>query len=327
MLSVRVIRSLVITLGVVFLASLVLTGHSGAAEKYPKKNINWIVMWNPGGGADTATRFFTKQAEKILGKRIIVQNMPGGAGTLGYTAAKNAKPDGYTLLTVQGHLPGYKLLELAPIDIGDFDILGGIAFQSPVIVARAEAPWNTASEFAEDARKKPGKYSIGVSDIGGCFHVPMVLWMDLAGFDAKAVVFGGSPQQTAGLLGGHVDLLVTWVRPNIGYVKERKLKFLGYMSSHRQPDYPDMPTLRELGWDVVWEHPYGVGGPKGLPKRAKKVLSKTTKKVWEIPEFEQDLKKLGLTVLREDGPAYEKHLYKMRDDMGKAMNLIKAKGK
>lgn len=323
MLRMRVIRSLVIVLGVVFLASVVLMGYSGAAEKYPKKNLNWIIMWRAGGGADTATRIFIKQFEKFIGKRVIVQNITGGGGSIGYTAAKSAKPDGYTLVTIQGDLPKFKPMGLAPIHIEDFDILGGFAFQSPVIVARSDAPWKTAKDFVAAAKKKPGKLTVGISDIGGVYHQPLVLWMEAAGFDAKAIVHTGSPQQTAAILGGHVDINVTWVRPNIPYIKEGKLKFLGYISSKRQPDYRDMPTLRELGWDVVWEHPYGIGGPKGLPKQAKKVLSKATKKVWGIPQFEQDLNKLGLSILKKDASAYTKHMHKMQKDMTTALRIIK----
>ena len=323
MVNMRAIRTLVMALGVGLLATLVLTGHSVAAEKYPKKNLNWIVMWKAGGGADTATRLFVKQFEKFIGKKVIVQNITGGGGSIGYTAAKNAKPDGYTLVTIQGDLPKFKPMGLAPVDIGDFDIMGGFAFQSPVIVARSDSPWKTAKDFVEDAKKKPGKLTVGVSDIGGTYHQPMVLWMQAAGFDAKAIVHEGSPQQTAALLGGHVDVNVTWVRPNIPYIKEGKLRFLGYISSERLPQYPDVPTFREFGWDVIWEHPYGIGGPKGLPEHAKKVLSEATKKVWKIPEFEKDLDKLGLSILKKDGPAYTEHMYKMQKDMTTALRIIK----
>jgi tripartite-type tricarboxylate transporter receptor subunit TctC len=296
-------------------------------SRYPEKNITAIVMWPAGGGADTAMRFFTKQLEKIVGRTIIVQNMPGGGGSIGYIAAKNARPDGYTLVNIQGDLPKYKPMGLAPIDISDYDILGGFGFQAPIIVARADAPWNSIKDFVEDAKKRPGKLTAGITDISGTYHQPLVLWMDGAGFNIKAIVQEGSPQQTAALLGGHVDVNVTWIRPNIPYVKEGKLKFLGYMGAERTPDFPNVPTFKELGYDIVWEHPYGIGGPKGIPEDVKAVLSEATKKIWEIPEFKRDAENLGLYVFKKDGPAYTKHLLKMQEDMGKALRLIKEQPK
>jgi tripartite-type tricarboxylate transporter receptor subunit TctC len=330
MSRIRVTKYPVIIVALVSLASLVFVGHSGSAEKstYPKKNIKWICMWKPGGGADTASRIFLKQAEKILGKRVLVQNITGGGGSIGYLVAKKARPDGYTLVMIQGNLPAYKQMGQAKLDIDDFDVLGTFAFQSPIVVARSEAPWKTAKDFAEDARRNPGKFTVGINTIGdACMHQPYVLWADLARFDCHAIAHEGTPQQTAALVGGHVDIMVSWVKTSIPYIKEGKLKFLGYMSPRRLPDYPDVPTLQELGWDVSYQHPYGIGGPKGLPEDVKKVLSEVTKKVWDIPEFEQDLKKLGLSVLRMDAPTYTEHLYKMQKTMTKALNLIRGQPK
>jgi tripartite-type tricarboxylate transporter receptor subunit TctC len=295
---------------------------AGALAAYPERNINWIVMWRAGGGADTATRIFLKYAEKILGKKVVVQNITGGGGAIGYTAAKAAKSDGYTLVTIQGDLPKFEPKGLAPIRIDDYDIVAGFAFQSPIVAVRSDAPWNALPEFIDDMKRNPGQRTIGISDIGGTYHQPTALWADAAGFELKVVTFEGSPQQAAALLGGHVDSTVTWVKPNIPYVKEGKVKFLGYMGSSRLDDYPDVPTLTELGYDVVWEHPYGVGGPKGMPEEAKRVLEDTAKQVWEIAEFRAELDKLGLSVLRKDGAAYREHMLKMQANMTKALKLI-----
>ncbi|MDA7948948.1 MAG: tripartite tricarboxylate transporter substrate binding protein [Hyphomicrobiaceae bacterium] len=313
-------RELMLTSAGAALSSLLFPGAAFAA--YPTRNINWILMWRAGGGADTATRIFLKYAEKMLGKKVIVQNITGGGGAIGYTAAKSAKPDGYTLVTIQGDLPKFEPKALAPIKIDDFDIAAAFAFQSPVVVVRADAPWKSLEDFVKDMKDNPGKRTIGISDIGGTYHQPTALWADAAGFKLKAVTFPGSPQQAVALLGGHVDATVTWVKPNIPYVKEGKLKFLGYMGSKRLDDYPDVPTLSEVGYDVVWEHPYGIGGPKGMPKEALVALEETAKKVWEVPEFQAELDKLGLTVMRKGSADYRAHMHKMQSDMTKALKLI-----
>ncbi len=140
--------------GIFLLSIFSFSGIVQAESKYPKKDIKMIVMWRAGGGADTATRIFTKQLEKIIGQNIVVNNITGGAATVGYLAAKTAKPNGYNLVTIQGDLPKFELMNLAPIAIDDFDILPSFAFQSPVLAVRADAPWNTVEEFVADAQKK-----------------------------------------------------------------------------------------------------------------------------------------------------------------------------
>lgn len=316
----RLCPGLAFILAIVFLW---VPGDSNAEPGYPKKPINMIVVWKAGGGADTATRIFTKYFEKTIGQKVIVQNITGGSASIGYLAAKEAKPDGYTLVCIQGDLPKFKPMGMAPLSVEDFDILDGFAYQSPVVVVKGSAPWNTIQEFVEDCRKNPGKRSIGISDLGGTYHQPLVLWEEMAGFKSKAIAHEGSPQQMASLLGGHVDANVTWVRPNIPYVKNGEMKFLAYMASERLDEYPNVPTLKEAGWNIVWEHPYGVGGPKGLPADVKKVISEATQKVWSIPEFQKDLDNLGLVIFKLDSEKYTNHMLKMQEDMTKALKLIK----
>jgi tripartite-type tricarboxylate transporter receptor subunit TctC len=308
-----------------FLLSLLVFPGSGVAQKadYPQKPIKWIVMWQAGGGGDTASRIYTKYLEKILGQKIVVENITGGGGSIGYAAAKRAKPDGYTLVVIQGDLPKYKPMNLAPLDIGDFDILGSFCYQSPVLVTQDKAPWKTAKDFVADAKKNPDKMTIGVSDIGGIHHQPLLLWMDQAGFRIKAIAHDGSPAMNAAILGGHVNAVSSYIRPAIPYVKEKQLRFIGYFGAERIADFPDVPTFKEMGYDIVWEIPYGIGAPKGLPENVKKILADANKKVWEIPEFRQELEKLGQSVYKKDPAEYLQHLNKMQKGITKALDLMK----
>jgi len=305
------------------LATVAASPLSSAKAAYPTKPIDWIVMWRAGGGADSATRTFTVRLEKILHQKIIVKNITGGGGSIGYLAAKAAKPDGYTLVTIQGDLPKFKPMGLAPISIDDFDIIAGFAFQSPMIVVKADSPWKTLADFIAAAKAKPGEITVGTTDIGGVFHQPLVLFDNAAKIKTRAIALEGSSRQTVALLGGQVDAVVTWVKATAPYVKDGKLRYLGYMASHRHPDFPNVPTVKELGYDVVWEHPYGVGAPKGIPQDVKKALEAAAAKIWKDPTFVQQLSKQGLSVLRMDSKAYTAHLKRMQADMEKAISLIK----
>jgi tripartite-type tricarboxylate transporter receptor subunit TctC len=295
------------------------------AQQYPTRAIDWIVMWSAGGGADTATRTFTKYLESDLGQKIVVRNVTGGGGSIGYMTSMQTRPDGYNLVTVQGDLAKFTPMKLASIKIDNFDIIGGFAFQSPIIIARADSPWKTLKDFIEDAKKNPGKRTIGVSDIGGAHHQPVVLWAKAAGVDVRAVAHAGSPQMNAALLGGHVDLIASYIRPAKPYVKEGTLKFLAYFGSRRPDEFPDTPTFKELGYDVVWEQPYGIGGPAGIPAEIKEKLAAASARVRAKPEFKKDLENLGLEVYDVDGAQFKAGLVKMQEGIGEVMMILQTK--
>lgn len=304
--------------------ALTLVAASPASAQYPTKSVDWVVMWPSGGGADTATRTFTKYLEAELGQKIVIKNVVGGGASIGYLTAKQARPDGYGLVTIQGDLPKFEPMKLAPIKVDDFDIIAGFAVQSPVIVARADSPWKTIKEFVEDAKRHPGQRTIGVSDIGGVHHQPIVLWAKAVGITVRAIAHSGSPQMNAAILGGHVDLVSSYIRPATPYVKEGKLRFLGYFGAQRPEEFPDVPTFKELGYDVVWEQPYGVGGPKGLPSEAKDRIAAASKAIWGKPEFKEDLAKLGLEVYQQDGAALRSSLVKMQSGIAEVIEALKA---
>ena len=292
------------------------------SDGYPKKNVKAIVVWRSGGGADTAFRIFVKYFEPHFGKKIIVQNVVGGGASIGYMTAKQAKPDGYTLVNIQGDLPKFKPMKTADIALDDFDYLGGFAFQSPVLIVREDAPWKTLEEFIEQNKKEPGKYTIGVSDIGGVFHQPLVLLMDAAEFQATPITHPGSPQQSAALLGSHVDAIVSWIRPNYSYLKENKMRMLAYWGSKRLKEFPEVPTLAELGYDVTWEHPYGLGGPKGLPDNVKAHITEALGKTLKEKGLEEELNNRGLLLFPLSAKEYEAHIKHIQEEMTKALALI-----
>lgn len=304
------------------LLTVVLATTASAADGYPSKNINWVVMWSAGGGADTATRTFTKYLEEELDQKIIIKNIVGGGASIGYLTAKSSRKDGYNLVTIQGDLPKYLPMELAPINIDDFDIIASFAVQSPILIARADSPWKDLAAFVEDAKRNPGKFTIGVSDIGGVHHQPLVLWAEEAGIDIRVMAHSGSPQMNAAILGGHVDLISSYVRPALPYIKEGDLQSLGYFGTSRPTELPDTPTFKELGYDVVWEQPYGLGGPAGMPEAAIQKLTEATKKVWDNPKFSADLSKLGLDPYFISGPELKQNLTRMQKDIGEILQIL-----
>lgn len=315
-------RTLALSSALAVASVLPLTGPASAADDYPSRPIEWIVMWSAGGGADTATRIFTKYLEEELGQDVVVKNVTGAGGTIGYLTAMQAEPDGYTLVSALSDLPKYVPLGTDNIKVDNFDIIGGFAVEAPIIVAKADAPWNSPEDFVETAKGAPGEHTVGVSNIGGVHHQPVVLWMDEGEFEANVVAHKGSPQMNAALLGGHVDLISSWVKQSLPNVQNGELKYVGYFGAERLADFPDVPTFKELGYDIVWEHSYGMGAPKGVPEERQKVLADAMAKVWENPEFEKELNGLGLRLHARDGEAYRQELLDTQASMDKVVTIL-----
>ena len=315
-------RGLAVGLVVGLLSVGMLSEAALAASSYPSRRIEYIVPYRPGGLSDTIVRAHAAVLQKLLGQTIVVKNITGGGGSVGFLAAMREKPDGYTITHASSDLPRYRLAHLAQVGADDFDILGGLASTSPILLTRSDAPWKTIQEFVAAAKKAPNKYSIGVSDLGGYHHLPMLLWENAAGFKARAIAHQGSAAATADLLGGHVDLIVGEMAPSKGFIESGKLRLLATFGTHRLPQFPDVPTVQEV-YGVHWIGSLGWGAPKGLPADIKQKLEATNEKVWNDPGFVKRVKGYGFEVLKLDGPAYAASLQELKSDTAKALKLLK----
>ena len=297
--------------------------HAKAA--YPSRSITWIVAWPAGGGTDTASRVFASYLEKELGVRIDVHNITGGGGSIGYTAAKQAMPNGYTLTTIQSDLPKQAPMALSDLHVSDYDIIGSWSSQSPILAVAANSLWKTLDDFVQAARENPNKFRIGVSDLGGVHHQPVVLLEDAASIKVRAVSHDGASQATPALLGGHLDIVSTWVKQTTPYVKEGQMRYLAYFGDSRLEEFPDVPTVKELGYDIVWESPYGFGTPLGASDEVKEVLEAAMRRVWDNPEFLAKLKDIGHVPLRRDGAEFTVTLNRIESDIAKVVKLMAQK--
>ena len=309
-------------LGAGLLSATALGGAALAASDYPTKRVDYIVPYRPGGLSDTITRTHAQVLEQILGEKIVVKNVTGGGGSVGFLAAKGERPDGYTLSHASSDLPRYRLANLAEVGAEDFDILGGLASTSPIVLARSDSSWKSLEEFVMAAKKSPGEMSIGVSDLGGYHHLPMLLMEDAAGFKARAIAHQGSADNTASLLGGHVDLIVGEMAPAKGHIQEGKLRLLATFGTKRLVEFPDVPTVQEI-YGVNWLGSLGWGAPKGLPADVKKKLAETNAKVWSSPDFVKRVEGYGFEVLKLDGDAYTASLDDLKGATAKALKLMK----
>jgi tripartite-type tricarboxylate transporter receptor subunit TctC len=285
-------------IGLVLTAVLAtLIGTPVFADDYPFKPITLIIPFPAGGAVDLTSRALANAAKNYLGQPIICENKAGGGGTVGPSLLITKPADGYTVAiltaspTIAWHMGK---LEFNPIeDVTHIARLYG--FLSGVVV-RADAPWKTMQELIQYAKQNPNKVSYGSPGVGTPTHLAMEELTQLSGIQLIHVPYKGGGEDIPALLGGHVELLSEasgWV-PMVDAGKFRLLVTYGQKRSVR---YPDIPTLKEIGYDVVVDAAAGLIGPKGLPTAMVQRLQAAFQKATEDPEYQAVLKKMDMSSL------------------------------
>jgi tripartite-type tricarboxylate transporter receptor subunit TctC len=269
---------------VVATISILFIGYAIADEKYPSRPLEIIVSWPAGGGADIATRTMTKYLEKEIGQRIDVRNIAGGGGAIGYTAGAKKEPDGYHLMTLQSSFLALMTREYVDISFDNFDLVGRYAFEPPALMVKGNSSFKTLEDFIKGA--KENKLKVAVAALGGDWHQATHLMSKVLGITVRPVPFKGITGALPAILGGHVDAGVVYLSGTTGSMKSGDVRLIAVMSKERLKRYPNVPTFKELGYDVTYTAGfYGVGAPKGTPSQAISMLTQAIDKVCKNPDF------------------------------------------
>jgi tripartite-type tricarboxylate transporter receptor subunit TctC len=254
------------------------------AQTFPSKPVTLIVPWVPGGTTDVAVRALATATEKHLGRSIVIENKAGAGGTLGPAQmAALARPDGYTVsqlpITVF-RLPFMSRTSFDPAK--DFTYIIGVTGYTFGVVVRSDAPWKTFPELLAAAKANPGTITYGTPGAGTTLHITMEEIARRQGIKLVHVPFKGNAEATTAILGGHIHALAdsTGWAPQ---VNEGKLRLLVSWGASRTKNWPTVPTLKEIGIDIVSNSPYGIGGPKGMDPEIVKVLHDAFKKGLDEP--------------------------------------------
>jgi tripartite-type tricarboxylate transporter receptor subunit TctC len=274
-------------------------GKSGV--KFPTKPITLICPWTAGGGTDTVLRALGASLEKQLGVTVNVENRTGGGGTIGHMAIKNAKPDGYTVGMVTWELSEYKKQGVAEITYADYDLLSRVNMDAAAITVKADAPYNSLKEWIDYAKANPGKINIGNSAPLSVWHVAAALVANQTGIEVKHVPFEGAAPAVTALAGGHIQAVSVSLPEVKGQLDAGNVKVLGLMDNERSKMYPNIPTLKEQGVDVVFGTWRGMALPKGVDPAVKDILAKALKAAQEDPAFIATAAKFNLK-LAYQGP-------------------------
>jgi tripartite-type tricarboxylate transporter receptor subunit TctC len=291
------------------------------AEDFPSKPIKVIVGFSPGGTTDLIARAVAGVAPEFLGQSLVVINKPGASGTIGAKEAAQAKPDGYTLMIAGGSetvsVGHFKKLPYHPIDA--FAPITRFVRARMLINCNANAPWKTFQEFMEDAKKNPGKYKYASSGHGGIYHAALLAMCDRAGIKMKHVPYKGGAPGLAALMGGHVDLAVASDAEAWPLVEGGKIRSLTLTSLDRSPVMKDVPTLKELGYDVYLENQKGFVAPADTPKERIALMNDAFKKTYDHAAFTKLADKLKLELGYMGPDDFKKSLQDMYKQIGEVL--------
>jgi tripartite-type tricarboxylate transporter receptor subunit TctC len=279
-------RSLVLTL---FSSLLLLLAGGSHADTFPTRPVRLIVPWPAGGSTDISLRILATGAARHLGQPVIVENRPGAAGTLGLTALLQAKPDGYTIAQLPMGI--YRVPHMQKVSwdpVRDVQYILGISGYTYGLVVRSDSPWKTLKDYLDDAKKRPDEITYGTAGVGGTPHINTELLAASAGVKLRHVPFRGTADNLQAVLGGHVMSAseATGWGP---YVDKGDLRLLATWGAERTKRWPNAPTLKELGYNLVSSAPYGIGGPKGMDPRITRILHDAFRKALDETEHLQAL--------------------------------------
>jgi len=277
-----------------------------AQASYPTRPITFICPWPAGGTADATMRALTGEAAKVLGQPIVFENRAGASGMIGTAAMLAAKPDGYTI----GQVP-FSVTRFSQLGTLKYDPLKDITFiarangQTFGVAVRADSPHRTLKDLVAAAKAQPGKVTYSHSGIGGATHVGMEEFALKAGVSFNNVPYKGGADALQALLGGHVEALAdssSWAP----LVEAGKLRLLAVWGEQRLARFPDAPTLRDAGFDVVVNAPNGVGAPKGLDPAIHAILRDAFRKAAASEAFKKACDRIDSPVLYLDADDYRK---------------------
>jgi tripartite-type tricarboxylate transporter receptor subunit TctC len=243
----------------------VLAPSLSLAQAYPEKPVTLVVPWPAGGSTDVVMRTIAEAASKHLGQSIIIDNKPGASGTLGPAImAANAKPDGYTIAQMPITVMRLPLMQKTTWDaVNDFTYIAHLTGYTFGITTKADGEFKTWQDVVTFAKANPGKVTYATPGAGTSLHIGMEQIAAAAGIRMTHVPFKGGAETNAAVLGGHTTLQAdsTGWKP---LVDGGQLRLLAIWTSARSKNWPDTPTLKELGYPFVFDSPFGVAGPKGM---------------------------------------------------------------
>ena len=293
---------------IIVLALATLVTGAAAQEPYPSRPISIVNPFPPGGIADLTGRPLAATFERLLKQPVVVINKAGAAGAVGAQFASVAKPDGYTLLIALVSIsstPEVDKLFGRPATYTRDQFVGIARLNADPPVLAVNGPWKTLKELVDDAKKRPGEITFASSGPYGASHLPLEMFLQAARLKMRHLPTTGGGPATAAVLGGHAQL---WASPPAlaaPHVEAGKMRALATWGATRLAAFPDVPTLKELGYDVEYYIWTGLFAPRGVPANVVQTLRDATRRAVEDPEFKSAMEKARTPIAYQDADEFK----------------------
>ena len=297
------------------------------AKGFPSKPITIICPWSAGGGTDRTARFIAEKLGEELKVRVNVVNKTGGGGAVGFTDGAKAKADGYTITNLTFEVGTLKWMGYSETTPADFKPLMQFNEDASAVIVGQKSEYTSVKALLDDIKAKPeGSFQFSGCGIGTVWDLARIGMMKSYGIDFNKVKFiptkGAAPAVTE-LLGGHVDVITCSYPEASPQIDAGNLKALAVMSEERNPQFKDVPTLKEQGVDWSYGTWRGFGVPKDTPDEVAAVLVTAMKKVFDSADFKDFMNKSGFGIKIRDSKEFGEYMAAQHADLE---GIIKAAG-
>jgi len=316
-----------ISLFILLAVICVMASPLAAEAAYPNKPITVTQGFKPGGGSDALAQVTQPTLQKILGQSFINQYIPGATGAIAWNRlAKSTKADGYTLSITNTPMlqANYIMNKEIAYTIRDLEPLANVVTDPGILVVGKDSPLKTYQDYVNAVKANPGKITVGNSGVGGDDFFSTIQWMKLTGLKVAPVPFEGDGPSWQAALAGKIDASDNNLGITFPQIKAGNLRALAIFAEERYAGLPDVPTLKELGVNLVAGSSRGYSAPKGLSKEAKAVLIEAFKKMAKDPEFIKACTDRALPIDMRYGDDYMKFLADEEKLMTDIWNEVKS---
>jgi putative tricarboxylic transport membrane protein len=285
------------------------------AEYESGDEVTVLIGYQPGGGSDALAQLVHPYLSEILDISLVNEYRPGASGAIAWTQlAKRARADGHTIsiVTTPTLVTNPMMNESIQYTLEEVELLANIVSDPGLIVVGSDSPFETAEELFEHARANPGELTVGNSGIGGDDHFSTLLFEEQSEIDVQPVPFEGDGPSWQAAMGGNVDVSFNNLGITFPQIEAGNLRPLALLAEERHPDLPDVPTMRELGFDVVSGSSRGYGAPAGLDEEQRQALIDGFAEVVENEDFLQDARDRAMVIDFKAGEEFKNYMLELR---------------
>jgi len=305
----------------ILIAVFVLTAAQSAVQSadWPKRPLTMNVHASAGGGTDMIIRLVMSYVEDVIGQKVIIVNKPGAGGEVCFSLIPGSPTDGYTWFTTYSPgMQGFAIMRKTKYKLDDFEPCAALVVDPGVLVVKQDSQFKDLKAFIEYAKKNPNVLTVGNTGIGSDDFIAARLLEMGAGIKVKHVAFNGAAPNRTAVLGGHIASAMINAGEAKPYVVSNRMRVLAIMSEERHEMLPDVPTFREMGYDIVSSSTRGFGAPAGTPMDIINQMTEAVKKVYENPKFVEKAQK-AYQPIKYQGPKQFKDFIYAVDKKLKAM--------